>query len=123
MSSKLHCCNLSILSATAKSRESGDLERELDTSFLEIAAAQGGNGINSMTPEERVERVLRGEKLEDSIFDLRSKIIELETMPKQDAILLNKMRVEMKNLKNEYKDIVGADDMPMYMGRLSDNLQ
>jgi hypothetical protein len=81
-----------------------------------------------MTPEERVERVIRGEQLENEIFDLRSELMMLEDdimAGKQgiDVAAVKEMRLKMNSLKTEYKDIVGAKDLPLYFGRLPDSMQ
>ena len=106
---------------------SGDLDRELDK-FFELAAESGYENIKNMTPEERVERVIRGEQLENEIFDLRSDLMQLEDDMMAGKIGVDieaarEMRKRMDSLKAEYKDIVGAKDLPLYFGRLADSLQ
>lgn len=105
----------------------GDLDRELDK-FFELAAESGYENIKNMTPEERVERVIRGEQLENEIFDLRSELMQLEDDMMSgkagvDIPAVKEMRIKMDKLKAEYKDIVGAKDLPLYFGRLADSLQ
>ena len=105
----------------------GDLDRELDK-FFELAAESGYENIKNMTPEERVERVIRGEQLENEIFDLRSDLMQLEDEMMAgkvgvDIEAVKEMRKRMDSLKAEYKDIVGAKDLPLYFGRLADSLQ
>jgi H2-forming N5,N10-methylenetetrahydromethanopterin dehydrogenase-like enzyme len=109
------------------SSSAGDLDRELDK-FFELAAESGFENIKNMTAEERVERVIRGEALEDEIFDLRSELMALEDdmMSGKEGIdiaAVKAMRVKMDKLKAEYKDIVGAKDLPLYFGRLADSMQ
>ena len=104
-----------------------DLDGELDK-FFEQAAQSGYENIKNMTPEERVERVIRGEQLENEIFDLRSELMMLEDdimAGKQgiDVATVKEMRLKMNSLKTEYKDIVGAKDLPLYFGRLPDSMQ
>lgn len=105
----------------------GDLDRELDK-FFELAAESGFENIKNMTPEERVERVIRGEVLENEIFDLRSILMQAEDdimsgRGDMDITAVKAMRERMDKLKNEYKDIVGAKDLPLYFGRLADSMQ
>ena len=105
----------------------GDLDRELDK-FFELAAESGFENIKNMTPEERVERVIRGEILENEIFDLRSELMQAEDdimsgRGDMDITAVKAMRGRMDALKNEYKDIVGAKDLPLYFGRLADSMQ
>ena len=105
----------------------GDLDRELDK-FFELAAESGFENIKNMTPEERVERVIRGEILENEIFDLRSELMQAEDdimsgRGDMDIAAVKAMRGRMDALKNEYKDIVGAKDLPLYFGRLADSMQ
>lgn len=109
------------------SSSNGDLDAELDK-FFELAAESGYENIKNMTPEERVERVIRGEQLENEIFDLRSELMRLEDdimAGKQgiDVAAVKDMRLKMNSLKAEYKDIVGAKDLPLYFGRLADSMQ
>ena len=105
----------------------GDLDGELDK-FFELAAESGFENIKNMTPEERVERVIRGEVLENEIFDLRSELMQAEDdimsgRGDMDLAAVKAMRARMDKLKSEYKDIVGAKDLPLYFGRLADSLQ
>ena len=105
----------------------GDLDGEVDK-FFELAAESGYENIKNMTPEERVERVIRGEQLENEIFDLRSELMQLEDDMMSgkagvDIPAVKEMRIKMDKLKAEYKDIVGAKDLPLYFGRLADSLQ
>jgi hypothetical protein len=109
------------------SGSNSDLDGELDK-FFELAAESGYENIKNMTPEERVERVIRGEQLENEIFDLRSELMMLEDdimAGKQgiDVAAVKEMRLKMNSLKTEYKDIVGAKDLPLYFGRLPDSMQ
>ena len=109
------------------SSSGGDLDRELDK-FFELAAESGYENIKNMTPEERVERVIRGEQLENEIFDLRSDLMQLEDDMMAgklgvDIEAVKEMRKRMDSLKAEYRDIVGAKDLPLYFGRLADSLQ
>ena len=109
------------------SSSAGDLDGELDK-FFELAAESGYENIKNMTPEERVERVIRGEQLENEIFDLRSELMQLEDDMMSgkagvDIPAVKEMRTKMDKLKAEYKDIVGAKDLPLYFGRLADSLQ
>jgi hypothetical protein len=109
------------------SGSNSDLDGELDK-FFELAAQSGYENIKNMTPEERVERVIRGEQLENEIFDLRSELMMLEDdimAGKQgiDVAAVKEMRLKMNSLKTEYKDIVGAKDLPLYFGRLPDSMQ
>ena len=105
----------------------GDLDGELDK-FFELAAESGFENIKNMTPEERVERVIRGEVLENEIFDLRSELMTAEDdimsgRGDMDLAAVKAMRARMDKLKSEYKEIVGAKDLPLYFGRLADSMQ
>ena len=105
----------------------GELDQELDK-FFELAAESGFENIKNMTPEERVERVIRGEALENEIFDLRSELMQAEDdimsgRGDMDIVAVKAMRERMNRLKDEYKDIVGAKDLPLYFGRLADSMQ
>ena len=116
-----------VLHILASSGSSSDLDGELDK-FFELAAESGYENIKNMTPEERVERVIRGEQLENEIFDLRSELMMLEDdimSGKQgiDIEAVKEMRKRMNSLKTEYKEIVGAKDLPLYFGRLPDSMQ
>ena len=53
-----------------------NLDRELDL-FFEKAAEDGSSSISKLTLEERVERVIQGEQLENDIFEIRDQILEL----------------------------------------------
>jgi hypothetical protein len=107
---------------------SSDLDREMDK-FFELAAESGSENTRKITPEERVERVIRGEALENEIFDLRSELMALEdaifanNAPVDAPAMVKEMRVKMESLKDEYRDIVGAKDLPLYFGRLADSMQ
>ena len=125
---RLHCKGGSHRTAIFGTGSSaGDLDRELDK-FFELAAESGFENIKNMTPEERVERVIRGEILENEIFDLRSELMQAEDdimsgRGDMDITAVKAMRGRMDALKNEYKDIVGAKDLPLYFGRLADSMQ
>jgi hypothetical protein len=53
-----------------------NLDRELDT-FFETASQSGSQSIHELTLEERVERVNKGEMLENKIFEIRDQILLL----------------------------------------------
>eukprot|EP01038_Epipyxis_sp_PR26KG_P011989 gene11989-16051_t len=104
-----------------------DIERELDI-FFEQAAEAGSSFIRKLTPEQRFERAQRGEELENLIFDIRDKLVNLENSMLNgdlqiDINLLTSLREEMKTLKNEYIMIVGGKDIPLYFGKLPDSFQ
>lgn len=112
---------------SAGGSSSGELDRELDK-FFELAAESGFEAIKNMTPEERVERVIRGEALENEIFDLRFELMQAEDdimsgRGDMDIVAVKAMRARMDKMKEEYKDIVGAKDLPLYFGRLADSMQ
>lgn len=53
-----------------------DLDKELE-SFFETASSSGAASIASLSPEERMERAMRGEFLENEIFDLREQLMDM----------------------------------------------
>jgi uncharacterized membrane protein len=50
------------------------LNRELDV-FFESASSNGFEDIKKLTIEERVERVIQGEMLENKIFEIRDRLV------------------------------------------------
>lgn len=111
----------------SSSQSGAELDGEMDK-FFELAAESGTEKIRLMTPEERVERVIKGEYLENQIFDVRSELMTLEEdfmagKEGADAAAVKIMREKLNGLKNEYRDIVGANDLPLYFGRISDGMQ
>mmetsp|Transcript_30992 Transcript_30992/g.29605 ORF Transcript_30992/g.29605 Transcript_30992/m.29605 type:complete len:158 (+) Transcript_30992:36-509(+) len=113
--------------SVSSSQSGAELDGEMDK-FFELAAESGIEKIRLLTPEERVERVIRGEYLEDLIFEVRSELMSLEEAfmagkEGADAGAVKDMRAKFNGLKNEYKDVVGANDLPLYFGRTSDGMQ
>jgi hypothetical protein len=109
-------------------QQSNDLERELDT-FFERAAESGSEAVRKLTAAERAERAIRGGEIEDEIFDLRFQILQAEddVMNGKDGAdgieKLRTMRDRMNNLKTEYRNVVGATDLPIYFGKIPDSMQ
>lgn len=68
--------NIFILHSSREFPNSGGLDRELDT-FFEKAAESGSTFAKKLTPAERAERVAKGVELEDEIFNIRDKIVDL----------------------------------------------
>ena len=104
------------------------LDRELDT-FLERAAESGAAAVRGMTPNERAMRAIRGSEIEDAIFAAREELLQLE-----DDVFAGKagadaktqladLRQRMNDLKNEYMEVVGANDLPLYFGKVADSMQ
>lgn len=113
--------------SVGSSQTGAELDGEMNK-FFELAAESGSEKIRQMTPEERVERVIRGEYLENLIFEKRSELMSLEEdlmagKDGVDATAVKSMRDKLNGLKIEYKDIVGANDLPLYFGRISDGMQ
>jgi hypothetical protein len=109
-------------------QHSSDLERELDT-FFERAAESGSETVRKLSAAERAERAIRGGEIEDEIFDLRFQILQAEDdvmngAGGSDGIeRLRIMRDRMNNLKEEYRNVVGATDLPIYFGKIPDSMQ
>ena len=123
-----------------------NLDRELDL-FFEKAAESGFDNIRSLTLEERVERVSRGEELENKIFELRDRIVDLGSLIfrfsinylfkftfKLENSALNQdsktslkdiaeLRESLMKMKVEYIKVVGGNDLPIYFGKVSESLQ
>ena len=104
------------------------LDRELDT-FLERAAESGAAAVRKMTPNERAMRAIRGSEIEDSIFAAREELLQLEDdvfsgkVGADAKAKLTELRSRMEALKIEYMDVVGANDLPLYFGKVADSHQ
>ena len=108
-------------------QQSSDFHRELDT-FFERAAETGSANVRKLTPAERAERASRGVEIEDEIFDLRFLILQREEdimngREGADIEKLKTVRNRMSSLKDEYRVVVGATDLPIYFGKIPDSLQ
>ena len=71
---------------------------------------------------------LRGEFLENEIFDARDRLMALEEKymggdKSVDVNEINSLRDEIRGLKDDYIELVGAKEMPLYFGRAPDDLQ
>ena len=115
--------------AALQSRESDrlSLNRELEV-FFETAASSGSANIANLSAEERMERAQRGEFLENEIFDARDRLMALEERymggdKSVDVAEINSLRDEIQGLKDDYIMLVGAKEMPLYFGRVPDDLQ
>jgi hypothetical protein len=86
-----------------------DLGRELDT-FFERAAESGSDTIRKLTPAERAERAVRGEFLEDEIFEVRGRLMSLEDDLMRgadvDVEYIKQIREELDCLKRDYMELV-----------------
>lgn len=112
--------------------DSDNLERDMQV-FFDKAAEQGAASVRKLTIKERVDRVRKGEQLENEIFAIRERILELENtmMAKTDdeqkeaKFELEDLREQFDTLKYEYRDVVGggAKDIPIYFGRVPDAFQ
>ena len=109
----------------------GSLEGELD-SFFETASLIGSKNSKKMLPEERALMAARGSALEDEIYDLRDRLLELENSfmalsgSKEDAIAnikeelvkeIRLLRDEINGLKDDYIQIVGGQGLPFHFGQ------
>ena len=54
-----------------------ELDREMDT-FLERASLSGSEKISTLTPEQRALRAMRGCEIEDQIFEIRDRLLQME---------------------------------------------
>lgn len=108
------------------SQNENNLNRDLDV-FFEKAAAGGSNFVRKLTVEERYERTIMGEELENKIFDIRDTIVSLsQAALSGDSNAIEKtknLREELNQLKQQYISIVGGDDLPIYFGRAPETLQ
>ena len=111
-------------SSTVLSSSSSNLDGELNR-FFESTARSGASKFKNMSPEERMEYTLRGEALEDDIYDLRDRMNSIESAAMDGQSLdiekLKLMREELAGLKQDYIDLVGGDDLPIYFGKSSYN--
>ena len=103
-----------------------DLERELDL-FFEQSSDSGSAVIRQLTPQQRAERAIIGSQIEDKIFVLRDKLMNLENEGMKNGNVnieeIKDIRSKIEKLKEEYTEIVGAKDLPMYFGRVPDSFQ
>lgn len=111
------------------SSSSDNIERELEL-FFEKSAEQGIENVRKLTLTERVARVKKGEQLENEIFSIRARILEIEEAMMSDAnedfkMELEDLREHFDTLKYEYQDVVCASskDVPLYFGRVPDAFQ
>ena len=104
-----------------------ELDRELEK-FFESASSTGSANIAALTPEERMELTVRGAYLEDEIFSARERLMDLqERYMKGDKSIdkeeIMELRQLIQGLKEDYIEVVGAKDVPIYFGRIPDVLQ
>ena len=97
-----------------------DLDGELNK-FFESTARSGASKFKDMKPEERMEYTIRGAALEDDIFELRDRMNAMESAAIEgqplDVERLKIMREELAGLKQDYIDLVGGEDLPIYFGK------
>ena len=109
-------CGFSLPSSSSSSSLDGELNK-----FFEATARSGSSKFKHMRPEERMEYALRGEALENDIYDLRDRMNAMESAAIEgqhlDIEKLKLMREELAGLKQDYIDLVGGDDLPLYFGK------
>ena len=109
-------CGFSLPSSSSSSSLDGELNK-----FFETTARSGSSKFKHMRPEERMEYALRGEALENDIYDLRDRMNAMESaaIEGQDVDIekIKLMREELAGLKQDYIDLVGGDDLPLYFGK------
>lgn len=100
-----------------------NLDRELET-FFETAAKSGAKSVTQMSVEMRAEMTNRGLALEDEIYELRYRLLDLENEYMNGnnkspnlADEIKMIRDEIDGLKQDYVDLVGAEGLPIYFGR------
>ena len=101
----------------------GSINREIET-FFEKASSQGKMGVAKLTVKERAEYAQKGAFLEDEIYIVRDKLMELEEniingviqMDEEVKAELTNLRDELNGLKDDYIKLVGAGDLPLYFG-------
>ena len=102
-----------------------DLDGELNK-FFESASRGGASKFKKMSIEQRAEYAQRGEALENEIFELRDRMSAMEIAAIEgaplDVKLLKELREELLGLKQDYIELVGAEDLPIYFGRKSSNV-
>ena len=103
------------------------LNREMDT-FFERAAESGAKSVRSLTAQERAMRAIRGGEIEDEIFDVRADLLQLEDdlfagRAGVTSADVQAVRDKLNALKKEYMDVVGANDLPLYFGKVPDSMQ
>ena len=90
--------------------------------FFETAARSGASRFKTMSIEERSEYTMRAMALEEDIFDIRDRIGSLESVAiesgKLDIALIKELRLEMTALKQDYIELVGSNDLPIYFGKV-----
>lgn len=103
-----------------------DLERELDL-FLEQTSNAGSQNIMKLTAQQRAQRAIIGSEIEDKLFALREDLEFLESDGLRsgniDMEAIKKIRDSIVQLKDQYTEIVGAKDLPIYFGKIPDSLQ
>ena len=122
------CCNVvrsfklySSQDFNPSQQKSSALDRELDT-FFETAATSGSSNVGKLSPNERAELVARGVALEDLIYEMRDRLLEMENeyMANSSKELYEEIKLvreEINGLKDDYVLLVGAKDLPLYFGR------
>lgn len=99
----------------------------MDT-FFERAAESGAKSVRSLTAQERAMRAIRGGEIEDEIFDVRADLLQLEDdlfagRAGVTSADVQAVRDKLNALKKEYMDVVGANDLPLYFGKVPDSMQ
>ena len=105
---------------------SSNLDGELNK-FFENVSRTGSSKFKKMPPEERLEYAIKGEALENEIYDIRDQINDMESTvfdgASIDLDLIKKLRYKLSSLKKEYIDLIGSNDLPIYFGKNNDSGQ
>lgn len=95
--------------------------------FFEAASKSGASKFKNMSAENRMEYTTRALALEEDIFDIRDRIGELEGKAieggKVDIDFIKQLREEMAALKQDYIDLVGSNDLPIYFGNVGSSIE
>lgn len=110
-----------------KALQDMQLDKELET-FFESANEQGARKISFLTSEERAQRTIKGIELEDAIYGCRDQLLDLQSeyLSGSKTVTIEEIKAlseTLQGLKNEYIVLVGATDVPLYFGRIPDQLQ
>ena len=87
-----------------------------------IISLTGSERIKQLTIEERAEYAQKGAFLEDEIYLLRDQLADIETKMLNgdidiDRRVIQDLRDELNALKDDYINLVGAHDLPLYFGK------
>jgi len=107
--------------------EKMQLQNELEM-FFETANLQGASKVKSLTTEQRAQRTIKGLELEDEIYGCIEQLQDLQSeyLSGSKKVTIEEIKAlqdHLNKLKSEYVVLVGAADVPLYFGRLPDQLQ